>query len=154
MEILTTIGLGVLISNLVVSTTYPSVICFINYVFRKKYNCWVIEEYKQSLLGCVNLENTFLCQFTFYGVLLMICAMGAVVLKATSVGSGNPGEDMLQSFYYILLVLIIASMLPVLRWLVDVSRNLKIKKSTGDSEKLADLQKQINELKSKGDSDE
>ena len=36
-----------------------------------------------------------------------------------------------------------------LRYIVDVLRNLKIKPSTGDSETLADLQKQIDELKLK-----
>ena len=37
----------------------------------------------------------------------------------------------------------------VLRYIVDLLRNLKIKPKTGDSETIADLQKQIDELKLK-----
>ena len=45
-------------------------------------------------------------------------------------------------------VLAIAS-LPVLRWLVDVARNLRIKKDTGDSAKLQEMQAEIDNLKQK-----
>ena len=52
-----------------------------------------------------------------------------------------------EALGYISLIAASILIFPLLRWLVDVARSLKIKSSTGDSEKLEAMQKEIDKLK-------
>ena len=135
---------GVLVLNLIISITYPIAISLINYIFRKEYNHLALEEWKGKLL---NTTEPISNQVGIYVIFMAIWGLSCVVAEEFFDIPHN--ECPIVAINYIGLFLLSVATLPFLRWLVDVSRNLKIKSETGDSEKIKDLQKQIDDLKNK-----
>lgn len=128
---------GILALNLVLSILIPVTLMVINYIFRSEFNIGCYHTLKVEFLplyknGDIEID-TFLLDVAI--PLLFVGVLAFIQEEAPTLMS------------FLLLLIPIAASLPLLRWLVDVSRNLRIKKESGDSTKLASMQKEIEELK-------
>ena len=144
-NILAGVLLTVLVGNLAISLLYPLLVVLLNYVFRSHLVLDAFENWKEEVTGNSDFVGV---QVMSYFVVFVACFLGAIVVKGNTNLTGF-GECMFESFSYVSSFALLVASLPFLRWLVDISRNLKIKSSTGDSEKLKDLQNQIDQLKNK-----
>lgn len=127
----------VLALNLILTIVVPLSALIINFVCRSGLDGWCYQKIKEDKLGWYTWEDRD-DNIIYFDLLLAI-----VVIMVTAV--------LLEELPIILTILsyvaILLLTLPVLRWLVDVSRNLRIKKDTGDSKKLQEMQNEIEELK-------
>lgn len=134
------IFLGLVVAGVVGSIAYVVLMGLINYVLRENYNIWKFEDWKQEKFGL----NVFI-QF-------VILSLGTVILLFVPlVGTSLHGKqeyytDGVQGINILVAAVMPLLLLPLLRWLVDISRNLKIKKDTGDSARLKEMQDQIDKL--------
>lgn len=123
--------------NLALTIGVPLIALGINFVFRSDLNGWCYQELKEDKLGWYSYhsreENIFFLDIVTY---IAVAVFVAFLLKEA--------PALLTSLVYITAFLLT---LPLLRWLVDVARNLSIKKDTGDSKKLEQMQSEIDSLK-------
>lgn len=137
----------VVLVNTLITVLVPLTLNVLNYVLRKQLNTWAYQDLKTKYFyreepHSVNLRNTGL----HIGCWLLYevgCAAGLAFLLEML------GQLPTEVLYPILWVAAFVISLPLLRWMVDVSRNLCIKKDTGDSEKLQAMEARIRELESK-----
>lgn len=132
----------ILLFNLILTITIPAITWLINYVFRSNLSGWVYQELKESRLGWYSQRDRE------ENLIFLDIIAGLMTMAALAVLAKESPLSILTCINYILTFLLA---LPLLRWLVDVPRNLRIKKDTGDSQKLEEMQAEINNLKSKID---
>lgn len=145
--IIASVVLTVLGVNLLVTIGYPAGTLFINYISRKSFNPLLWEKWKAARMD-MSEEEVIVGQVVGYIVSCVIWVFVYFQVDPLRDGVIEFGPAM-TSVYYCTLPVIAVSSLPFLRWLVDISRNLKIKSSTGDSEKLREMQEQLDELNNK-----
>ncbi len=142
-NVLTMVLLGLLTVNLIVSLCYPVLIGLINYIFRKDYNTVKLEDIKERVF---DVRGVILSQILIY-LLLPAVVLAIAMIKAVVFGREGFIIDFTTAFNWVSWAVLVILSLPFTRWLVDVNRNLKVKKETGDSEKLREMESQIAELK-------
>lgn len=141
--------LGICALNLVVSILLPLILSWCNFVFRSNINIWFYQDFKEKkLVGWwkdSGGESLFFGDF-FIGTIVP----GTIVIVFIGLGCEIFGkENFSEIFDYVGWIVIAVIVTPFLRWVVDVSRNLRVKSSTGDSERLKELQEEMELLKSK-----
>ena len=123
--------------NVILTIGVPLITSGINFVFRSDLNGWYYQELKEGNLDWYSWSdregNMAILDFLIPTVVILFLPY---LLKEV--------PALLTGLVYIVAFLLT---LPLLRWLVDVSRNLRIKKDTGDSAKLQEIQNEIEELK-------
>lgn len=138
---------GSIVAVLLVSIVYPLIVLLVNYIFRMNIDIAGFEKFKKALFNpnsTSDIEDNLITQVGFcmgYFVIAFVLAM--INMTGVFLIDFPIGLERLNTLLLILLSL------PLARWLVDVARNLKIKRSSGDSETLAKLQSQIEELNNK-----
>jgi hypothetical protein len=135
-NIIAIVGLVVLVGNLVISILYPLVVVFINYVARCDFKPSKFEKWKGVKLGW-EWDNVVFIEMMVYVIGGLITL---IILKEGGV------DGLLVAVYYLISLLILICSLPVMRWLVDVARNLKVTNKTGDSERLLKIEKEMAEF--------
>ncbi len=120
-KIFTIAVITVLALNLILTIATPLSALIINFVFRSDLNGWAYQEIKEDKLGWYTWEDRDNNMF-FLDIFLATLAVlvTAVLLEELPI--------ILTILSYMAIPLLT---LPLLRWLVDVSRNLRIKKDTG-----------------------
>jgi len=147
MEVLLTwIMIGLVGGFIAVSLLYPVVVLFINYLFRSRLDVGGLEKLKGKALSIKKVNHVVIKQAHFVLFCVVTYYLASIVACFSVTGMG---ERFFLAITYTMYLSCIALSLPLTRWLIDVARNLKIKSSTGDSEKIKDLQDQINKLKEK-----
>lgn len=149
--------MGIVAVNFILAWTLPLVIAWHNYVFRGDAEVWWYQEKKANTLGLGDSEEwglidsvvTILVCF----ILIPLIGLGVALLGWYDVEAHQGFLTYLQLMvagYALFVPFIVAALsLPFTRWLVDVAKNLKIQRSTGDSVRIARLEKEIAELKEK-----
>ncbi len=136
-KIFTVLIIMVLALNLILTIATPLSALIINFVCRSDLDGWAYQGIKEDKLGgysWVNREPNII----FLDILmpLIITMLLGLLVRDVPV--------MITGLMYTTLFLLT---LPLIRWLVDVSRNLRVKKDTGDSAELQEMQNEIEELK-------
>lgn len=136
-KIFTIVIITVLTLNLVLTVATPLSALIINFVCRSDLDGWAYQEIKEGALGWYSWDDRG-PKILFFDIMIPIIVV--MVLEALT----KECPALVTGLMYITLFLLT---LPLLRWLVDVSRSLSIKKDTGDSEKLQEMRNEIEELK-------
>jgi hypothetical protein len=113
------------------------VVVFINYVARCDFKPSKFEKWKGVKLGW-EWDNVVFIE-------MMVYVVGTVVILVVFKEVGIDG--LLTVFHYLMSLILLIGSLPVMRWLVDVARNLKVTNKTGDSERLLKIEKEMAAIK-------
>ncbi len=145
-EILTLVLLGAWVMHLILAYITPLIIMWVNTVFRVKYDVWKYADMFPMSREDFNYMSTAVPLMYFLG-----CAMLGDILETVEVFGYTLQDDSLLLKISAGVSVTGVVLLPILsvyplRWLVDVARNLRIKRDTGDSVRLQEMQKQIDEL--------
>lgn len=131
------IFLGLVMSGVVGSVAYVVFIGLLNYVLRENFNIWKFEDWKEEKFAIDTVSQI--------GALI-IYLVGVPLLGLVIFGQKHYTLNLIQGSNILVAAVAPLLLLPLLRWLVDISRNLKIKKDTGDSVRLKEMQDQIDKL--------
>ncbi len=144
-EIFTYVVMVVLLVNIVLTVVVPLMVSVINYTFRSDLSGWVYQDLKGRMLpSLLRRNNRDVEVAVFADIILPIITMGLLTMMLfCGIETTEPRFWTIEYIAYLILALL---SLPLLRWLVDVARNLKVNKSSGDSERLAELESQIKTL--------
>ena len=123
-----------------------------NYLTRSKIRDKKYWDFKRKVFG-YNWSGNQVLSTVFLLIALLVWLIILMVINSlvygVEVANSMVVEDFLGFTNYLAIPLAALLVSPLLRWIIDVSRNLRIKKESGVSEEIAELKSRIKQLENK-----
>lgn len=128
------------------------VIKWCNYLTRSKINPKKYWYFKRRMFGYEYSSYQSISTCVAAMLLLVwviVCLLINSLVHGVQVAETLPFEALVEITNYLAIPLAVLFISPLLRWVIDVSRNLRIKKDNGASEEIAELKARLEQLENK-----